>query len=392
VSHSKTLYAKYTENIINLPLLDNLNRVQIMTTKSLNAFYNPAKTYDDNFDDGPEDVSVNPGVYVNKGEPRFTFLGFKLYSPFGIPAGPLLNSSYVKYAFDKGFDVLCYKTQRSVEFECNEFPNVLYLDVDGDLTLEKAATPQVGHTTTTRTKKDLSITNSFGNPSRGPDYWIDDLKKAITYQKEGQLLIMSVVGTIKEGFSSDDYFDDFANTALMAVEAGAKVVEVNLSCPNVANEGILCYSREAVKSVCEKTKNKIGGVPLIAKFGYFSDEQSELLANIIEDNKDFLAAVSVINTISAPIVDDKGNQALPGPNRLKSGVCGASIKWAGVDMVKKLDKLRKENNYTYEIIGVGGVMDVDDFREYREAGANVVMSATGAMWNPDLAIEVKASL
>jgi dihydroorotate dehydrogenase (NAD+) catalytic subunit len=92
------------------------------------------------------------------------------------------------------------------------------------------------------------------------------------------------------------------------------------------------------------------------------------------------------------VVDEQGNQALPGEGRLKSGACGAGIKWAGLDMVQRLDTLRTKRGYKYEIIGVGGVMTPQDFQEYRQAGAHVVQSATGAMWNPNLAAEIKQSL
>ena len=103
-------------------------------------------------------------------------------------------------------------------------------------------------------------------------------------------------------------------------------------------------------------------------------------------------AIACINTIQAEIVDENGNQALPGENRLRSGVCGHAIKWAGLNMVRKLKKLREKFNYNFQIIGVGGVTTADDFFEYREAGADFVMSATGAMWNPYLAKEIKERL
>lgn len=356
------------------------------------SFYDPAKTYDDNFNNGPFQVDGREATTKTSDMPSFTAFGKQVNSPFGIPAGPLLNSKYVKYAFDHGFDVVCYKTQRSVPFECNDFPNVLYLDIDGDLTLDKAAHPQVGKTSTTKSPTQLSITNSFGNPSRGPEFWVEDLKKAVSYQGEGQLLIMSVVGTIKDGFSEADYWDDFAQAAELAAQTGVGAIEVNLSCPNVATEGVLCYTHDAVVEICKRTKAKIGDIPLIAKFGYFSDEQAEPLETIIKDASPYLAGVSAINTIAAPVVNDKGEQALPGPNRLKSGVCGASVKWAGLDMVKKLADIRERNNLEYQIIGVGGVMSASDFSDYREAGADIVQSATGAMWNPQLATEIKASL
>lgn len=43
----------------------------------------------------------------------------------------------------------------------------------------------------------------------------------------------------------------------------------------------------------------------------------------------------------------------------------------------------------FAIIGVGGVMTPEDYLEYKNAGADIVQSATGAMWNPYLAQEIK---
>ncbi len=352
--------------------------------------YDPAKSYEDNFNNGPFGDFASPEAYQNQGEPRYSFLGYPIHEPFGIPAGPLLNGKYVSAAFAKGFDVVCYKTQRSSPFICNAFPNVLYVDVDGDLTLEKAASPLVGRQTTDAHPHKLTITNSFGNPSKGPEFWVPDVKEALNSQSHGQLLIKSVVGTIKNGFSPEDYYDDFATAAKMATDAGVKAIEVNLSCPNVASEGVLCYTPKAVAEICRRVKEAIGDVPLIAKLGYFSQDQDELLKTIVREMVPYVAAIASINTIAAPVVDDNGQQALPGEGRLKSGMCGAGIKWAGLDMVKRLDGIRKRDNLKYEIVGVGGVMTPADYWEYRDLGADVVMSATGAMWNPNLAIEIKS--
>ena len=106
----------------------------------------------------------------------------------------------------------------------------------------------------------------------------------------------------------------------------------------------------------------------------------------------FISAISAINTLPAPVVNEKGKQALPGEGRLSSGICGASIKWAGLDMVKRLKKLKEKNGFGYEIIGVGGVMNTGDFQAYRKAGADVVQSATAAMWNTELSTEIKSIL
>ena len=350
--------------------------------------YDPSKTFEENVAEGPFGVDSADYRDVNA-EAKYTFLGFPINFPFGIAAGSLPTSRHTSAAFRLGYDVVVYKTQRAHEFPCNPYPNVLPLQIEGDLTPEKLAQPLVIAEDYPADLSRLNITNSFGVPSPDPSVWTADLPAAIAGAGKGQLLIMSVVGTIREGFGSEKYYDDFAEAARLAKAAGAAVVEINLSCPNVATEGVICYNREAVVEICRRTKAALGDTPLVIKIGYFTQDQQNTLEEIIRDVASSVAAVSAINTLQGTIVDENGEQALPGPGRLKSGVCGAGIKWAGVDMVRRLDMLRKKEGYSYEIIGVGGVMTPADFAEYRAAGADVVQTVTAAMWNPLLAQEIK---
>ena len=101
---------------------------------------------------------------------------------------------------------------------------------------------------------------------------------------------------------------------------------------------------------------------------------------------------STINTISAKLIDAHGNQALPGAGRDRSGVCGNAIRGAGLDMVGRLHAIREKLGLDFTIVGVGGVVRPEDYRAYREAGANAVMSATGAMWNANLARDIASSI
>lgn len=353
-------------------------------------FYDHTKSYDENYDQGPFGAFADNVDLRDNSSPKYNFLGFKINTPFGIPSGPLLNSKFCEAAFKKGFDVIHYKTRRSVNFPSNKWPNVLFVDIDGDLTLQRAKKPLIGFTQTDKDPKEISITNSFGNPSPDAKIWMEDMKKAVEAAGPGQLLIASVVGTIQEGFSEEDYHEDFAKAAKEAKEAGAGVIELNLSCPNVASEGIVCYSLDSVLNICKKTKQKIGDTPLLIKIGYFSKDQQELLEDIVKSVLPYISGISAINTIPAKVVDEMGKQALPGEGRLTAGICGAGIKWAGLGMVKRLNQLRKKQGYGFVIVGVGGVMTSEDFMEYRKMGADVVQSATGAMWNPNLAQEIKA--
>lgn len=349
-------------------------------------FYDPTKSYEVNYEEGPFGAFANGEKVAEKKGPSYEFLGNTISFPFGIPAGPLLNARFVKAALDKGFNVPVYKTVRSRAYPCHPHPNVLAVHIGGKLSSEMAQkTPLVADTSYT---SPLGITNSFGVPSMDPDVWQKDLKEAVSYAKEGQLVIGSFQGT--GGGGVDAYIGDWVTTARLMKETGVKVVEANLSCPNEGTAHVLCLDLERTKKVLMAVKNEIGNLPLIIKGSYMQDE--EYLKRFVHELSSIVQGFSVINTIAAAIIDKKGEQALPGQGRLRSGVCGAPIKWAGLEMVKRFNALRMAHGYGFAIVGVGGVTTPLDYQEYKDAGADIVMSATGAMWNPYLAKEIKESL
>ncbi len=347
-------------------------------------FYDPEKTYEENLKDGPFGSFADKKVLKQKGEPQYNFFGHKVYSPFGIPAGPLINGKFVQAALDKGFDIVVYKTVRSHKYPCHRWPNILSVDIKGNLTLKKADGKLVADH---NFHEPLSITNSFGVPSLEPRVWQSDISKVIKDTRKGQIIVGGFQGTKKGDGNIESYIKDFCLTAGLLKKAGVKVFEVNLSCPNEGTNNLLCFDTKRSAEVAKAIKKEIGNLPLIVKIAYFKDDI--LLKNFVKEIGRIVDGISAINTIASTIVDKNGKQALPGEGRLRSGVCGHSIKWAGLDMVKRLKKLRKDFNYKYTIIGVGGVMSAKDFKEYRRCGADVVMSATGAMWNPNLAEEIK---
>lgn len=350
-------------------------------------FYNPEVSYEENYEKGPYGAFANGKVYKQKGEPTYEYHGQKVYLPFGIPAGPLVNSKFCKGAFEQGFDIAVYKTVRSGVYPCHPFPNVLAIHVRGDLTMEQLNNPLIADKEYTQP---LSITNSFGVPSKDPTVWQEDAKKAISYAGKGQVLVLSFMGTVRENQTQEEFIDDYILAAKLSLETGAKVLEVNLSCPNIGNEGLVCYNLEVTKKVAEGIRNVIGSTPLILKIGYYKDD--EQLAKLAEIADEYANGVAGINTLQAEVRDKDGNQALPGKNRLRSGVCGTGIKWAGLETVRRLKKIRDEKDYKFHIEGVGGVVKAEDYKEFTDAGADSVMSATGAMWNPLLAQEIKESL
>ncbi len=350
-------------------------------------FYDPNRSYEDNYEEGPFGAFSDGEVFQQTEEPTEDFLGQKVFTPFGIPAGPLLNSEFCKAAFEKGFDICVYKTVRSSSFPCHPFPNILAVKVEGDLIPEKAQRKLIANN---YYSEPLSITNSFGVPSKEPKVWQEDVRKAFFSTGPGQVLILSFMGTVREGQTPEEFVQDYALAAKLSAETGAKVLEANLSCPNIGNEGLVCYNLEMTEKVALAIRKEIGDTPLILKVGYYQSDED--IKKLVEICGNYAQGIAAINTISAEVVDQEGNQALPGKNRLRSGVCGASIKWAGLDMVKRLVKIRQEAGADIKIIGVGGVTKAEDYFEFKNAGADAVMSATGAMWNPYLAKEIKKKI
>jgi dihydroorotate dehydrogenase len=349
------------------------------------AFYDPTLSFEENYEKGPlanfENISL-PKRKITKTE---KFLGFDINVPFGIPAGPIPNSKFVQAAFSFGFDIITYKTVRANTFPSHPFPNILY--VDAPIELHPDQTPRlIGKPETDAPIEMLSITNSFGVPSVDPAIWQQDVKKSLEYVGHGQMLILSFMGTTKSNQTEQEFLADFATAARLSKETGARVLEVNLSCPNIGNEGLVCYNLEMTEKVLKAIRSEIDTLPLIVKVGYYKDvTQLEKLAEIVSR---YANAIAAINTLQIEIVDEQGNQALPGKNRLRSGVCGACIKWAGLEMTEKLNQIRQGKNLNYEILGVGGVMTANDYYLYKKAGADAVQSATGAMWNAYLAHDI----
>ncbi len=352
------------------------------------AFYDPALSFEENYERGPFcDIDPLPEQsFASTGQsspPSHTFLGQPLRLPFGIPAGPLLNSRFIGAALHAGFDLPVYKTVRTRRWACHPWPNVLAVDV-AEGRLHPTASRLRGHTD--YSSPQLSVTNSFGVPSFDPEVWQPDMAAAVRLAGPGQAVIASFQGTPGKSGSVAEYIADFVQAARLVRETGAKLVEVNLSCPNEGTAHLLCFDTERARRVVEAIKAEIGNLPLIAKIAYFPDEDA--LHRLVDGVGRAADAIAAINTISAEIVDDKDGQALPGEGRLRSGVGGSAIQWAGLEMTERLRRLREELGLSFRIIGIGGVSTPADYAAYRVAGADAAMSATAAMWNPRLAQQI----
>lgn len=345
----------------------------------MHPFYDPTLTYEQNYARGPFGAFAESEADAVAPRIGTRFLGRPVGIPFGIPAGPLLNARFVAAAFAQGYDLAVYKTVRTRAHPSNPFPNVLAVHVDGDLAPEADAVCADGDFT-----PPLSISNSFGVPSRDPDVWQPDMAAAVAAAWDGQLLIGSFQGT--RGSSGElALVADHLRAARLVVETGAPVLELNLSCPNEGAASLLCFDIPRVRRILAVVKDEIGDIPLLVKLAYFDADAA--LERFVDATAEFVAGYAAVNTIPARLVTASGAPAL-GAGRESAGVCGAAIRWAGLEMTARLARIRALRHADFAIVGTGGASSAADYLAYRAAGADAVMSATGAMWRPQLAREV----
>lgn len=356
-------------------------------------FYHPGLSFEDNYRIGPFNMREVPEFDFAKYRGNFSFLGFTVDIPFGIAAGPLLTSRHIKSAWSWGFSLSTYKTVRSRFYPCHPFPNVL--KVKSQRQEIRPGEVTVGLPDITRTDFRIdSITNSFGVPSQEPKVWQTDVTRALTAMEAGKIMILSFMGTKKSGMTRDEFIEDYAKTCRLAKETGAPVLEINLSCPNVGREGLVCFDEQTSRAVLETVKPICGNAPLLVKIGYFPENKTRELGKILEAIADNANGVVSINTIQAKVTDRAGRQALPGnADRLLSGICGPSIRWAGLAMARRIIAYKNKRKWrNLVVVGVGGVVSAADFRAYLKVGVDAVQTATGAMFCPTLAMEVRREM
>ncbi len=345
----------------------------------MQEIYRTDKSYQWNYDHGPS--FEGPLPELQQPDKKFKLWNFELNSPLGVPAGPLLDSKWIELYGKLGFDIPVYKTVRTIERECHPNPNCVFVDAQRQISVADIGGDMTTLETEPKNAEDITITNSFGVPSQPPSVWMADIERANNSLGEGQVMIVSVMGTPGEG---RDLIEDYARCAAMAKEAGAKIIEANYSCPNVCTgEGSVYKDPETSSKISKAIREAIGTTPFLIKMGLM--ESYDELKKVVEANLPFVDGFAGINTIAMNVRTPAGEQALPGPNRLRSGLCGRAIHDGGQLFTEQLAQIRKEKNADFVICGVGGMMTAEDLQERRDAGADIVMSATAAMWDPYLA-------
>ena len=187
---------------------------------------------------------------------------------------------------------------------------------------------------------------------------------------------------------------EYANVAA-ALRASAAFdavvgVEVNISCPNVANRGLVfaCDPLSAAKVIALVREKLPRGTPIFAKLSPDVTDIVEIARACVKAGADGL---TMINTLLGMVIDT--DLLCPQVAGVTGGLSGPGIRPVAVRAIWQVREAMLEGRMpTVPIIGVGGVCTGDDALQLVAAGASAIQVGTATFNDPTAPVRVKREL
>ena len=206
-----------------------------------------------------------------------------------------------------------------------------------------------------------SMLNSIGIPSKGVDAF---KAKVLPFYAEYQApLVISI---------SAGSADEFARLCEDVSVPGVSAIEVNISCPNIEEDGKAFAIRPSTTEKVMRRLRDATDLPLWAKLTPNTGETTEVAKAAEECGAD---ALVVSNTLLAMAIDIRSRR--PKLGNLMGGLSGPALKPIALRMAYQCAK-----SVDIPIIGCGGITTVEDVVEYLIAGATAVQIGTATFISP----------
>lgn len=212
------------------------------------------------------------------------------------------------------------------------------------------------------------LLNSIGLQNPGIPHFIE-------HELSGMLALDPVTIVNLSGSTLESYIEG----AKLLAATDAPVIELNISCPNVATGGaawgMTCLGAEqAVKAVRQIIKQ-----PLIIKLTPQSRELTDVALRCIQAGAD---GISLCNSFQGVAIDIE--RGVPVFDKIKAGFGGPAIRPIAMRLVwevcEAIDTLPE--NERVPVFAIGGVEKWQDAVEYIMAGASFVEVGTAKFTNP----------
>lgn len=312
-----------------------------------------------------------------------SFYGLPVNSRFGIAAGPGINSAWISLYSRLGFDILTYKTVRLHERLAHPEPNFTFIEPNAAISRPDAVAIA---TTGSSLPLELAPTGgSIGMPSLPVHFWQSDIEVAKRALGRGQVLIVSIVGTLQRGMSASAYEAEFETLARMVVEAGADIVEANLSCPNVGGaEGFVYKDFDLSRRIAAAARRGAGDRPVLLKVGHLGEDLPSFLRAVAGSAQ----GIVTMNALARRIENRSGTPFF-GAARQMAGVHGGAIFQIALDAVQQAMAVIRKERLDLRVIGVGGASTPERAAAFLDAGADAALVASSALLCPMVACTVK---
>lgn len=220
----------------------------------------------------------------------------------------------------------------------------------------KTATPRprVGNPEPRIAVLENGVLNAVGLAGPGVDAVANEKIPAVR-QKYPELPIIASV--------SGGSVEEYAMVAAKLAAAPVNALEINVSCPNVKDEGMLFGTDPVqVEAITRAVKDRVGALPVYVKL---TPNVTDIVAIALAAERGGADGLSLINTLLGMHIDVHTGQ--PVVANVTGGYSGQPVKPVAVRMIYQV-----AHATTLPIIGMGGVATAEDVIEMMMAGASAV--------------------
>jgi len=180
------------------------------------------------------------------------------------------------------------------------------------------------------------------------------------------------------GDTIEEYVELARRLEEISVEMGVAGLEVNISCPNVKKGGMVWGTDAKATYKIVSSIRKTTTIPLIVKLTP-NVTNIKIIAQAAEEAG--ADALSLINTLVGMVVDIDSRK--PKLANISGGLSGPAVKPVALWLVWQVFQ-----TVNIPVIGIGGIIKIEDALEFIIAGAQAIEIGTANFLNPKVTIEI----
>ena len=196
---------------------------------------------------------------------------------------------------------------------------------------------------------------------------LEDLRK-LKAAYPNKVLIASIMGPTEK---------DWEELARLVTEAGADMIEMNLSCPQMTTHAMgsdVGTNAELCKSFCAAVKRG-SKLPMMAKMTPNITDMVPVAKACLEGGADGIAAINTIKSVCNVDLNRKIGMPIVNGKSAISGYSGKAVKPVALRFVQQL----RTGIPGVEISGIGGIETWEDAAEFLLLGSTTLQVTTSIM-------------